>query len=99
MKYCLADSADYFRVPRPRQSPLPQHAVDGGRRAAPSLIEGLEVLRIAAREHHLPKAVTVRASHSAVLHKPIVRIIVEHFAPQVGIIAGRITFRPDVQEV
>ena len=37
--------------------------------------------------------------HAAVFLEPLERVVVEHFAPEVGVVAGRIAAAPDVREV
>src|ERR1700688_4997410 len=67
--------------------------------AAEGAIERRGVLRSAPRKDHLAEALAVGAGHAAVLPEPVVGVVVDHLAPEVGVVAGRIAARPDVREV
>src|SRR4051812_11919467 len=53
----------------------------------------------ATRQDHRAEPVTIGAGETAVLTEPGERVVVQHFAPGVGVIACRIAAIPDVREV
>src|SRR3984957_18399980 len=81
------------------KSAVLHHGVDGRRLAAPGLVNAREILRIAERQNHAPKAFSIRGAQGTVILEPLVRVVIEHLRPQVGIVAGRITAAPDMAEV
>ena len=58
-----------------------------------------EVFGIAAREDHSTEAVAIGASHAAVILEPLEGVVVQHLAPEIGVVAGGVLIAPDVQKI
>ena len=89
----------YFVGAARRQATILQHGFDAGLRPAPRHVHLLQVFGVATRQHHVAEAIAVGARQAAVVFEPLVRIVVEHLGPQVGVVAGGISAAPDVAEV
>ena len=57
------------------------------------------VFGMALGENQVAKALPVRAREPAILLEPSVRVVVQHDGPLIGVVAGRVSVRPDVQEI
>ena len=57
------------------------------------------IFAAAAREQHLAETIAVLALQAAVLLDPLDGVRIEHFAPDVGVIAGRVAARERVREI
>lgn len=66
-------------------------------------VKGLEhravVLRVTLAQDHVAKALAVFACQAAMIDEPVIRVVFQHLRPQIGVIAGGIAIRPDVQEI
>ena len=81
----------------PRLQPtLDQQRLDAGIAAAEGAVHRGHVFGAAARKNHLAKALSVGARQPAVFPEPVERVVIDNFAPKVGIIAGGITAVPDM---
>ena len=65
-----------------------EHGPDPGLRAQPRLVELGQVFRVATRKNHPAEAVAIGPREPAVIFEPLVGVVVEHLAPQIGVIAG-----------
>src|ERR1700758_4339938 len=77
-----------------RETAILEHGLHAGFGSEPRLVHLREVFAIAAREDHLAEAVAVGAGETSVGDEPLVGIVVEHFAPEIGVVAGRISVLP-----
>ena len=81
------------------QSPVFQHRLDI-RGMSPEILKHLIVIfGIAPRQDHVAEALAIFAVESTVFLEPGKGIIVQHFRPEVGVVASRIAIAPNVQEV
>src|ERR1700761_1052333 len=55
--------------------------------AQPRLIQCAELFGVPARQNHLAEAIAVGAGEAAVVFEPLVGVVIEHFAPQIGVVA------------
>src|SRR6266446_2777614 len=62
-------------------------------------IQRTHVARPSPRQDHIAEAPAVGARHAPVLGEPGVGVVIQHFAPQVRVIAGGVPTAPDVREV
>src|SRR3954470_17273474 len=83
----------------PRKPSLLEQRLDLRIASAEGAVHRRRVLGAAAGEDHFAEAVAVRAGHAAVFLEPVVGVVVEHFAPEVGVVAGRVAAAPDVRKV
>src|SRR5467141_4962828 len=81
------------------QPAILQHGLRVGWRPSPGFVHGGEILRVAAREDHLPEAVPVCAIQPAVLEESFVSVIGQHLGPEVGVVTSAVAATPDVTEV
>jgi len=54
------------------------------------------VLCVAARQYHLPEPVAIGARQTALLLEPLVRVVIEHLRPQIGVVASRVAAVPNL---
>src|SRR5258706_8835975 len=83
----------------PRQPSLLQQRFHLRIASAEGAIHRRRILGATSRKDHLAELVAVGAGHAAVLLEPVVGVVVEHFAPEVGVIAGRVAATPDMGKV
>src|ERR1035441_595921 len=88
-----------FRVRRRGEPPLFQQRLDDRIASTERPVQLGDVRRALARKDHFAKALTVGARHSPVLREPVIGIVVQHLAPEIGVIARRVAALPDVGEI
>src|SRR6202034_2521420 len=66
-------------------------------------IEGAEhrtvILALASGQDHVAEALAVGSGQAAMRGEPGKRVVIEHYRPLVGVVAGRIVVTPNVLEV
>src|SRR5690606_29840945 len=80
------------------EATLLEQRFDLGIAAAEVAVERRHVLGAAARQDHVAEALAVLARHATVFAEPVVGVVVEHFAPEVGVVARRVPAAPHVRE-
>jgi len=76
------------------QSALDQERIDHRIAAAESSVHRRGFLTAAARQHHVAETLAVGPGHPAVLLEPVVRVVVDQLAPEVRVVAGRVSAAP-----
>ncbi|KAG1467295.1 hypothetical protein G6F57_013087 [Rhizopus arrhizus] len=67
--------------------------------AAEIAVQGRQLHAVATREDLVAELLAVGGGQATVLGEPLVGVMVEHFGPEVGVVAGRVATAPDVVEV
>src|SRR5665213_1896671 len=81
------------------QAAVFQHRLHARFASKPRGIHLVEIFRVSTREHHLPETGAVRQCQAAMVFEPLESIVIQHFAPQISVVAGGIIVSPDVHEV